>query len=168
LLEQKTQISQLCRAGRHLSCPDKGSMLECRTRGTETCGPGVVCLAPATYGGDSLEGSELAHLIVELLEEHQAAGIVLLDLREITPLADYFVISTAESERQSRALAGILTENLKKQHNTRPLSTEGEPASGWVLLDYNSVVVHIFSKDTRAFYRLEELWKAAPVVLKIP
>lgn len=94
-------------------------------------------------------------------------GIVLLDLREITPLADYFVVCTSESERQARSLQEILAEELKKEQNTRPLSTEGEPASGWVLLDYNSVVVHIFSKDARAHYRLEELWKAAPVVLKI-
>ena len=92
---------------------------------------------------------------------------MMLDLREITPLADFFVICTAESNRQTRMLQEIIAEELKKEHNTRPLSTEGEPASGWVLLDYNTVVVHIFSKETRAFYRLEELWKEAPVVLKI-
>jgi ribosome-associated protein len=89
-------------------------------------------------------------------------------LREITPLADYFVICSADSERQTRALMEILQEELKKEHNERPLSTEGEAASGWLLLDYNTVVVHIFSRDMRAFYRLDELWKAAPVVLKIP
>jgi ribosome-associated protein len=91
----------------------------------------------------------------------------MLDLREITPLADYFVICTADSERQARMLQEILTEELKKDSQVRPLSAEGEPASGWVLLDYNYVVVHIFSKSARAYYRLEELWKAAPVVLKI-
>jgi ribosome-associated protein len=115
----------------------------------------------------TLEEIELAHLIVDKLEEHQATEIVMLDLREITPLADYFVICTADSERQARALQELLREKLKQEHRTRPLSTEGEPASGWTLLDYNSVVVHIFSKQARAFYRLEELWKAAPVVLKI-
>jgi ribosome-associated protein len=115
----------------------------------------------------SLEEIELAHLIVDKLEEHQATEIVMLDLCEITPLADYFVICTADSERQARALQEILREELKQEHKTRPLSTEGEPASGWTLLDYNSVVVHIFSKQARAYYRLEELWKAAPVVLKI-
>jgi ribosome-associated protein len=106
-------------------------------------------------------------LIVEKLEMHQAVDIVLLDLREITPVADYFVICTAEVERQARALQEILEEDLKKEHTTRPLSTEGESASGWILLDYNTVVVHIFSRQARVFYRLEELWKAAPVVLKI-
>jgi len=115
----------------------------------------------------SLEPSKLAHLIVDLLEEHLAVEIVLLDLRELTPVADFFVICTAESDRQTRMLQEIIAEELKKAHDTRPLSTEGEPASGWVLLDYNAVVVHIFSKEARAFYRLEELWKAAPVVVKI-
>jgi ribosome-associated protein len=106
-------------------------------------------------------------LIVTKLEERQAANIVLLDLREITPLTDYFVICTAESDRQAGTLLEILSEELKKEHSVRPLSTEGEPASGWVLLDYNTVVVHIFSRQARAYYRLEELWRAAPVVLKI-
>jgi ribosome-associated protein len=91
-----------------------------------------------------------------------------MDLRDITPLADYFVISTVDLERQARALMEILREDLKKQHRVRPLSVEGETASGWVLMDYNTVVVHIFSRDARAFYRLDELWKAAPVVMKIP
>jgi ribosome-associated protein len=104
---------------------------------------------------------------VDKLGEHQAADIVMLDLREITPLADYFVICTADSERQAGTLQEILIEELKKEHKVRPLSTEGEPASGWVLLDYNYVVVHIFSKNARLYYRLEELWKAAPVVLKM-
>ena len=114
----------------------------------------------------SLEEIELAHLIVDKLEEHQATEIVMLDLREITPLADYFVICTADSERQARALQELLREELKQEHKTRPLSTEGEPASGWTLLDYNSVVVHIFSKQARAYYRLEELWKAAPGTIR--
>jgi ribosome-associated protein len=101
------------------------------------------------------------------LEAHQAAQIVVLDLREITPIADYFIICTADSERQARTLQELLQVELKHEHRVRPLSTEGEPASGWTLLDYNVVVVHIFSAATRTFYRLEELWKAAPVVLKI-
>jgi ribosome-associated protein len=126
-----------------------------------------VSISQRTNGGKTLDGSQLAHAIVDKLEAHQAADIVMLDLREITPLADYFVVCTADSERQARTLQEILTEELKKEQRVRPLSTEGEPASGWILLDYNYVVVHIFSRESRAFYRLEELWKAAPVVLKI-
>src|SRR5512134_2624604 len=105
--------------------------------------------------------------MVGKLEEHLAADIVIMDLREITPLADYFVICSADSDRQARTLLDILREDLKKEQQVLPLSAEGEAASGWILLDYNTVVVHIFSRQARAFYRLEELWKAAPVVLKI-
>lgn len=114
-----------------------------------------------------LEGIELARIIVDKLEQHLAADITLMDLREITPFADYFVICTADSDRQSRTLKEIIHEEVKQEHGIRPLSTEGEPASGWILLDYNTVIVHIFSQQARAYYRLEELWKAAPVVLKI-
>lgn len=109
----------------------------------------------------------MAHVIVGKLEAHLAADIVMMDLREITPLADYFVICTADSDRQAKSLQALLAEELKKESATRPLSMEGEPTSGWILLDYNTVIVHIFSQQARAFYRLEELWKAAPVVLKI-
>ena len=115
----------------------------------------------------SLEPAELAHTLVEHLETHQAVDIVMLDLRDLTPMADYFVVCTVESERQAKSLQQIVAETLKTEHGIRPLSTEGEPASGWVLLDYNAVVVHLFSTESRAFYRLEELWKEAPVVLKI-
>ncbi len=114
-----------------------------------------------------LEALDLAHVIVDKLEEHQAANIVVLELTELTSFTDYFVICTADSDRQARTLRDILVEDLKLESATRPLSTEGEPSSGWILLDYNTVVVHIFSPEGRAFYRLEEFWKAAPVVLKI-
>jgi ribosome-associated protein len=105
--------------------------------------------------------------VVNILEERQGTNIVMLDLRELTPLADYFIICTVESERQARTLQELLAEQLKKEHNVQPLGTEGEPASGWILLDYNAVVVHLFSPTARSFYRLEEAWRAAPVVLKI-
>ncbi len=101
------------------------------------------------------------------MEEHLATGITLMDLRDITPFADYFVICSVDSDRQARTLQEIVLADLKKEHMILPLSTEGEAASGWILLDYNTVIVHIFSHEMRAFYRLEELWKAAPVILKI-
>lgn len=114
-----------------------------------------------------LEGIDLARIIVDKLEAHQAADITLLDLRELAPFTDYFVICSVDSERQARSLEEIILEELKQQYAVRPLSTEGEPTSGWILLDYNTVIVHIFSRPIRAYYRLEEFWKAAPVVLKI-
>ena len=114
-----------------------------------------------------LEALDLAHVIADKLEEHQAVNIVVLELTELTSFTDFFVICTAESDRQAKTLKELLAVELKDEHATLPLSTEGEPASGWVLLDYNDVIVHIFSLEGRAFYRLEELWNKAPVVLKI-
>ena len=123
--------------------------------------------AIVSQGEVTLEGLELAHAIVGKLEQHQASDIVLMDLREITPLADFFVICSTDSERQARALQEMLLEEMKKEMSVRPLSAEGEAASGWTLIDYNWVVVHIFSREMRLHYRLEELWKAAPVKLNI-
>lgn len=101
-----------------------------------------------------------------MLEERQAENILLLDVREVTILADYFVICTANSERQIKALSGDLSKQLKGEVG-RPLSTEGESASGWVLLDYGDVVVHLFLSQTREFYSLEDLWRDAQTVVRI-
>jgi ribosome-associated protein len=101
------------------------------------------------------------------VEEKQATGITLLDLREVSVLADYFVICTVDSTRQATALLDAMQTTLKEQDH-RPLRRpEGNPEAGWTLLDYGDVVVHIFDEPTRSFYRLEDLWKEALVVLKI-
>jgi ribosome-associated protein len=101
-----------------------------------------------------------------MLEERQGADIVLLDVHELTILADYFVICSANSERQLRALSGDISKQLKGAAG-RPLNVEGEPESGWVLIDYGDVVVHMFLPDARAFYGLEDLWHAAQTIVRI-
>jgi ribosome-associated protein len=101
-----------------------------------------------------------------MLEERKAENILLLDVHEITILADYFVICSATSERQIRALSGDLSRQLKAQVG-RPLAVEGEADSGWVLIDYGSIIVHIFSPDMRAFYDLEGFWTGAKTVVHI-
>lgn len=101
------------------------------------------------------------------MEDKQATGITLLDLREVSVLADYFVICTVASSRQATALLDGIQTTLRPQGH-RPLRRpEGNPEAGWTLLDYGDVVVHIFDDATRNFYKLEELWKEALVVLKI-
>ena len=115
---------------------------------------------------DELEAQELARTAVDMLEERQASEILLLDVRQVTVLADYFIFCTATSERQIKALAGDLTKQLKEAVG-RPLRTEGEPASGWVLVDYGDVVIHLFLADVRRRYDLEELWKNAQTVVHI-
>lgn len=102
-----------------------------------------------------------------MVEEKQAVDIVLLDLRKVSVLADYFVICTSESNRQSQAILDAVAMALK-QEGVLPLrGPEGSPGAGWTLLDYADIVVHVFDAPTRAFYRLEELWKDAQIVLKM-
>lgn len=104
---------------------------------------------------------------MDLVEEKQARDITLLDLRSVSVLADYFVICTADSERQTKAILDNLALTLK-QEGVLPLHpSEGDASAGWVLLDYADVVVHVFDAATRAYYGLEQLWKDAQVVLKI-
>jgi ribosome-associated protein len=82
-------------------------------------------------------------------------------------LADYFVICTGTSERQLGAITREVADTLKREARLTPLSSEGDPASGWVLLDYGDVVVHVFAPGERDYYRLEELWGAARPVVTI-
>lgn len=115
---------------------------------------------------EHLEANELAHAIVELATNKKAGNIVMLDMREITLLADYFILCDGSSPRQINAIGDELLEKLK--HNgSRLASMEGTPESGWVLIDFGSVIVHIFSPAQRAYYRLEELWQKAPIVVRV-
>ena len=111
------------------------------------------------------EVQDLARQIVEIASDRQASDIVLLDLRRISLLADYFVICSGTSERQITALRDDIVEELRNNAHRRPARREGTPASGWVLLDYGDIVVHIFAPAERDYYQLEELWAdAAPIV----
>ena len=88
----------------------------------------------------------------------------MLDLRRVSLIADYFVICSANSERQIAAIHNDIVKDLRDRH-TRPMRQEGKASSGWILLDYGDVVVHIFATAEREYYRLEDLWAdAAPVV----
>jgi ribosome-associated protein len=97
----------------------------------------------------------------------KAEDIVLMDLRESTVIADYFVICTGTSERQLKAVIGRVRDHLKKDYGVLPLHVEGDGRSGWTLLDYNSVVVHVFSEELRHYYDLEGVWQDAKILLRI-
>ena len=114
----------------------------------------------------NLDSTGLARKIVDMLEERLAADILLLDVGAVTLLADYFILCTANSERQLGALSGDISKQLKGEAG-RPLHVEGTPESGWVLIDYGDVVVHLFVRAVRDFYALEDLWQAAQVVVRI-
>jgi ribosome-associated protein len=105
-------------------------------------------------------------MLVDMLEERQASDILLMDVRRVTILADFFIICSASSERQLGALARELPRQLKADVG-RPLSVEGEPESGWMLIDYGDVIVHLFLPEIRRFYDLEGLWKDAQTIVHI-
>jgi ribosome-associated protein len=109
---------------------------------------------------------ELARRIVELAEDKKAADIVLLDLGELTTLADCFVICSGGSERQIDAIADGIVEALREE-GVRPIGREGTPESHWVLLDYGAVIVHVFTPPERDYYQLERHWSGAKTVLRV-
>jgi nicotinate-nucleotide adenylyltransferase len=109
---------------------------------------------------------EIARRVVDLAEDKKAADIVLLDLSALTTFADYFVICSGGSERQLDAIADGIIEGLRAE-KTRPIGREGTPASHWVLVDFGSVVVHVFTPPERDFYQLEKHWSEARTVLRV-
>lgn len=91
----------------------------------------------------------------------------MLDLRQFSPYVDYFIVCTGTSERQLKAIADGVEDHALKTHEIKPRRREGLAESGWVLLDYSDVIIHIFSASQRKYYQLEQLWKEAPVILKM-
>jgi ribosome-associated protein len=104
--------------------------------------------------------------VVNAAADKKASDILMLDLRAVTLIADYFVLCNGESTRQLRAITEGIVETLKES-GRRPLRIEGTPESGWMLVDFGSVVAHVFSPELRAYYGLESLWKDAPMVVRM-
>jgi ribosome-associated protein len=115
----------------------------------------------------SLDSLDFARHIVDVLDEHKAENIILLDLRPDTVIADFFVICTGTSDRQIKALVDHVKVSTKDNFERKPFSAEGTGESGWMLLDYGDVVVHLFQEDVRAYYDLEGLWHKAHILVSI-
>ena len=107
---------------------------------------------------------EAARLIAGAADEKKAFDILVLDLRGLTYLADYFVICSAGNTAQVGAIADQIMQVLAMQ-GVRTTHVEGQAGATWVLMDYGDVVVHIFDEQTRIYYSLEKLWHDAPRVL---
>lgn len=103
---------------------------------------------------------------MDILEEKKGEDILLLDIRDVTTISDYFVICSATSDRMLDALTDAVQRGVRNEHHVRP-RVEGDPKTGWMLVDYGSVVVHLFAPDRREFYRLEELWNEGKIVLHL-
>jgi ribosome-associated protein len=109
-----------------------------------------------------LAAHELVGDIARYAAEKKAADIIELDLRALVSYADYLVICTGNTERQTKAIHDSIAEGLAGEHRLHPRRVEGLPSARWILMDYLDVVVHIFTPATRDFYRLEALWGEAP------
>ncbi len=106
---------------------------------------------------------EIMNGMVAFLEDRKAEDIVILDLREHANIADYFIIATGANKPHLKALFDGL-QRLFKDAGFKGYHKEGVPDSGWMIMDYHGVMVHIFERELREFYDLEKLWKDAPVV----
>jgi len=115
-------------------------------------------------GGVFLKIRGIAQLITEAASEQQAANIVTLDVRKVCPFADYFIICNGDTDRHIKAIWQSINETMKN-NGIVPHHSEGTPDSGWMLTDFGSVIVHIFSPEERDYYQLDKLWnKAVPVI----
>ncbi|MCX8112529.1 MAG: ribosome silencing factor [Bacteroidia bacterium] len=114
----------------------------------------------------SLTTAERLDLALSVLSDKKADNIVVLDLRELNyVLCDYFIVATAESDRQAQAIVDTLTDKLKEAEGKRMgYRVEGYEVGQWILLDLGDVVVHILSPEARAYYRIEELWGDAKMI----
>jgi ribosome-associated protein len=121
---------------------------------------------PAPARMDERAALDLARRVVELAEDKKAADIVLLELGPLTTLADYFVICSGGSERQLEAIADGIVSTLRDER-MRPIGREGTAASHWVLIDFGSVIVHIFTPPERDYYGLEKHWSDAKTILRV-
>jgi ribosome-associated protein len=104
---------------------------------------------------------------VNAVEDKKAENILLLDLRPDSVIADFFIICTGNSDRQIKALADNVREVLKEKYSRLPVGIEGRGESGWVLMDYGDVILHIFGERERQYYNLEGLWRTANVLVSI-
>ena len=108
----------------------------------------------------------MAHRIVDVASDKKANDIVMLRTAEVTTMADYFVICSGRSDRQVQALSGALIDELRDD-GVRPIGVEGLESSRWVLIDYGSVIVHVFAPEEREYYGLERLWSKAAAVVRV-
>ena len=109
---------------------------------------------------------EIARRAVELASDKQAEDVVLLDMRQACSFTDYIVICSGDSDRQVDAIHHEILNSLKKE-SALPYRSEGDADSGWILMDYLGVVIHIFSKELRRFYDLESVYGKAIRLLTI-
>ncbi len=111
-----------------------------------------------------MDSKRLALRCRALAESKKAEDVVILDVRKLSTITDYFVLATGTSEPHLRAIVDEIVEKLETEHDLRPHARDGTWQSNWVVLDYFDVIVHVMRAETRALYALESLWGDAPRV----
>jgi ribosome-associated protein len=110
----------------------------------------------------ALAPERLAELVAAYAADRKAIDVVELDLRGVSGYTDFFVICSGNTDRQVKAIHDAIHEGMKREHGVLPRRVEGLTESRWVLMDYLDVVVHVFTPETRDYYRLEQLWGDVP------
>jgi ribosome-associated protein len=113
---------------------------------------------------NAMDSRILARLCREFAENKKAENVVVLDVRKLTQVTDYFVFATGSSVPHVRAIVDEINEQLREVHHTRPLAVDGANNSSWIVVDYSSVIVHVMREEIRQHYDLESLWSDAPKI----
>lgn len=110
-----------------------------------------------------MTSNELAKIAVAALEDRKAEDVKVIDIREVSPIADYFIIANGTNQNQIQAMRDAADEALYKA-GVKVQQVEGNQNSTWILMDYNDIIIHIFSKEDRLFYDLERIWRDGKAV----
>lgn len=113
-----------------------------------------------------ISANKAAHLAVDVASDRQATDVVLLDVHDISGFTDFMVVMSVGSVRQLDAVADALIEQIERA-GLRMHHREGKPESGWVLVDFGDLVLHVFSEEQRAHYRIEQVWAQAKQVVRV-
>jgi ribosome-associated protein len=111
-----------------------------------------------------LNSIDQARRIAAIAQDKLAEDVVILDMRPVCVFTDFFVVASGRNTRQTKAIFDEVHERMKHDHSLLPRAIDGERESDWIVADYLDVVVHVFTPETRAFYRLEDLWGDVPNV----
>lgn len=111
---------------------------------------------------------ELVEAIAGYAGDVKAIDIVALDVRGVLDYADFFLVASGNTDRQTKAIHDRIHEGMKKDHGLLPRRVEGTQEAKWILMDYLDVVIHIFTPETRSFYALEKLWGEVPAKVLTP
>ena len=117
----------------------------------------------STYTPQS-DALRIAKVAAQAADEKQATDVTVLDVGEILAITDLFVVASAGNKRQVRTICDAITDAVRREIGRSPLSSEGVTEQQWILIDYGSVVVHVFDDETRRFYEIERLYRDVPAV----